>query len=640
MLGVMTRRKTAALGILAFVSSAVLAQEWPTHDGDLAATKYSRLTEINRENVSRLTLAWTWEAREAPIPPSKTTFPGRPLAPGKFQGTPVLVGDTLYITTSFTQVAAVDAETGAEKWRYDPRAYDWGPLPRGCGFCHRGVAVWTDGKETRVFINTRWRLIALDGRTGEPISTFGVKGEVDLTEGLIWEVNRLHFTHTSPPLVWKNLVITGSGMPDNRIYRRNPPGDVQAFDVRTGERVWSFHTVPQPGELGNDTWEDESWSYTGSTNVWGPFSIDEERGLVYLPIGTPNNDFYGGHRKGDNLFAESIVCLDARTGRRVWHFQTVHHGVWDYDLPAPPNLVTITVDGKKIDAVAVVAKTGFTYVFDRVTGEPVWPIEERPVPASEVPGERLAKTQPYPTKPPPFIRQAFTERDLVDFTPEIKAKALKAMEGYRFGSMFDPPSLEGTVILPGVWGGANWGGAAFDPETGLLYVRSIEWPFVFKLDKPEPGTADADYDIAGAPPLEIEGIPIHKPPYATLTAIDLNRGEHDWQIPFGDMPSLRSHPLLRGVEIPQTGEAPPQHGHSGAVVTAGGLLFISSASPYLYAYDKANGQLLWGTELDGGGGFGSPMTYRSPSGRQIVMVGTSKRQGEDAKLMAFALPRE
>ncbi len=215
--------------------------------------------------------------------------------------------------------------------------------------------------------------------------------------------------------------------------------------------------------------------------MWGPFSIDEKRGLVYLPIGTPNNDFYGGHRKGDNLFAESIVCLDARTGRRVWHFQTVHHGVWDYDLPAPPNLVEIEVEGKRIDAVAVVAKTGFTYVFDRVTGEPVWPIEERPVPASSVPGERLAKTQPYPTKPPPFIRQAFTENDLVDFTPELKAKARKAMEGYRFGSMFDAPTLEGTVILPGVWGGANWGGAAFDPETGLLYVRSIEWPFVFKL---------------------------------------------------------------------------------------------------------------------------------------------------------------
>jgi quinoprotein glucose dehydrogenase len=636
----MKRARSFAILALSLAPSVVLAQEWPTHDGDLGASKYSRLARVDRTNASRLTLAWTWETNEKPIPSSRTTFPGRPLAPGKFQGTPVLLGDTLYITTSFTRVAALDAETGAEKWSFDPRAYDWGPLPRGCGFCHRGVAVWTDGKEVRVFINTRWRLIALDGLTGEPVAGFGQRGEVDMTEGLIWEVNPLHYTHTSPPLVFGNLVISGSGMPDNRVYHRNPPGDVQAFDVRTGERVWSFHTVPQEGEFGNDTWEDGSWSYTGSTNVWGPFSIDAERGLVYLPIGTPNNDFYGGHRKGDNLFAESIVCLDARTGKRVWHFQTVRHGVWDYDLPAPPNLVDIEVGGRKIAAVAVVAKTGFTYVFDRVTGEPVWPIEDRPVPASDVPGERLSKTQPYPTKPPPFIRQAFTEDDLIDFTPEVKAKALKAVEGYRLGAMFDPPSLEGTVILPGVWGGANWGGAAFDPETALLYVRSIEWPFIFKLEKPEPGTADADYVIAGAPPLEVEGLPIHKPPYATLTAIDLNRGEHAWQVPFGDMPSMKSHPLLQGVDIPPTGEAPPQHGQAGPLVTAGGLLFLASASPYLYVFDKANGKELHRIELDGGFGFGSPMTYLSPSGRQIVVVATSKSQGEDAKLMAFALPRE
>jgi quinoprotein glucose dehydrogenase len=278
------------------------------------------------------------------------------------------------------------------------------------------------------------------------------------------------------------------------------------------------------------------------------------------------------------------------------------------------------------------------YVFDRVTGEPVWPIEERPVPASEVPGEKLARTQPYPTKPPPFIRQAFTEDDLIDFTPEIQAKALKAVAGYRLGAMFDPPSLEGTVILPGVWGGANWGGAGYDPETGFLYVRSIEWPFVFKLGKPEPGTADTDYVIAGAPPLEVEGLPIHKPPYATLTAIDLNRGEHVWQIPFGDMPELHDHPLLEGIEVPPTGEAPPQHGQAGPLVTAGGLVFLSSASPYLYAFDKATGELVWRGELHGGNGFGSPMTYLSPSGRQMIVLATSTNRGEDAQLMAFALP--
>ena len=389
-------------------------------------------------------------------------------------------------------------------------------------------------------------------------------------------------------------------MPDNRIYRRNPPGDVQAFDVMTGERVWSFHTIPQRGEFGNDTWEDESWAFTGSTNVWGPFTIDAERGLVFLPVSTPNNDFYGGHRKGDNLFAESIVCLDAKTGKRVWRFQTVHHGVWDYDLPAPPNLVTIEVDGKTIDAVAVVAKTGFTYVFDRETGEPVWPIEERPVPASDVPGERLATTQPIPTKPPPFGRQGFTEDDLVDFTPEIKAKALEAIKDLRLGDIFTPPSLEGTLLMPGVWGAANWGGAAYDPETATLYVKATNWPFVFKVGKPKTGTADADYTGAGFTTVQIEdGIPIHKPPYSTLTAIDLNAGEHLWQIPLGDMPSLRGHPLLKDVDLPPLGVGPPQHGQSGPLVTAGGLVFISASraltcTPSTKRTESSYGKLNWG----------------------------------------------
>ena len=416
--------------------------------------KYSSLSQITSDNVDQLELVWTWATGDAPIPAAKVPFRNAAIEPGKFQGTPLMVNGTLFIATSYTQVVALEPETGDELWRYDPRAYEWGMLPRGCGFCHRGVAVWTDGDDVRVFINTRWRLIALDGRTGEPIGSFGHRGEIDLTEGLVWEVNKLHYTNTSPPMIYENLVIVGSGMPDNRIYRRNPPGDVQAFDVMSGERVWSFHTIPQRGEFGNDTWEDDSWSYTGSTNVWAPFTIDSERGLVFLPVSTPNNDFYGGHRKGDNLFAESIVCLDATTGKRVWHFQTVHHGVWDYDLPAPPNLVTIEVDGRTIDAVAVVAKTGFVYVFERETGEPVWPIEERPAPASDVPGERLATSQPVPTKPPPFGRQGFTEDDLVDFTPAIKAKVL-AVKDLRLGDIFTPPSLEGTLLMPGVWGAAT-----------------------------------------------------------------------------------------------------------------------------------------------------------------------------------------
>ena len=612
--------------------------DWPTHGGDLGGTKHSTLDQIRRENVHQLEPVWTWETGDEPIPAARVPFAGREIKPGKFQGTPVVVDGTLFIATSYTQVAALDPETGKELWRFDPKVYEWGMLPRGCGFCHRGVAVWTDGREVRVFINTRWRLIALDGLTGEPIGSFGERGEVDLTEGLIWEVNKLHYTNTSPPMIYENLVIVGSGMPDSRIYKRNPPGDVQAFDVRTGERVWSFHTIPQRGEPGNDTWEDESWSYTGSNNVWAPFTIDAERGLVYLPVSTPNNDFYGGHRKGDNLYAESIVCLDAKTGKRVWHFQTVHHGVWDYDLPSPPNLVTIEVDGKTIDAVAVVAKTGFTYVFDRVTGEPVWPIEERPVPPSEVPGERLAETQPFPTKPPPFGRQGFTEDDLVDFTPEIKAKALEAVKDLRLGDIFTPPTLGGTLLMPGVWGAANWGGAAFDPDTAILYVKATNWPFVFKIKKPEPGTHEADYTGAGFTTVSIEdGIPIHKPPYSTLTAIDLNAGDHIWQIPLGDMPSLREHPLLRELDLPPLGVGPPQHGQSGPLVTAGGLVFISASSPFLYAYDKKTGELVWQAEL-GGGGFGNPITYRTKSGKQLIVIATSQSDGTAPKLIAFGLP--
>ena len=300
---------------------------WPVYGGDPGGMKYSALTEINRGNVHRLELAWTWKTGEGPMPLPGDAF----VSPGPFEATPLMIDDTLYLSTPYSRAVALDANTGAELWSYDPRAYEWGQT----FFHHRGVATWTDGSERRIFINSRWRLIALDARTGVPIPTFGQGGEIDLTKDLIWDVfSRLHYQQTSPPVVYKDLVIVGSAVTDGWVYPRNSPGDVQAFDVRTGERVWSFHTIPQEGEFGNETWEDGSWSYTGSTNVWAPFTVDDERGLVYLPVSTPNSDFYGGQRKGDNLFAESIVCLDANTGERVWHFQTVHHGLWDYDLPA------------------------------------------------------------------------------------------------------------------------------------------------------------------------------------------------------------------------------------------------------------------------------------------------------------------
>ena len=470
-----------------------VGDDWPTYGGDPGGLKYSPLADIDRGNVAQLAGAWTWETGELPIADAASPIQGERVAPGAFEATPIVINDTMWVVTPYSRVVALDAETGEELWSFDPEAYQWGNLHRGCRFCHRGIAQWSDGRERRIFLNSRWRLIALDAATGEPIVDFGREGEVDLTEGLAWDANRLHISNTSPPVVFEDIVIVGSGVPDNRIYRNNPPGDVQAFNARSGELLWTFHTIPKDREFGVETWEDESWSYTGSANVWAPFSLDAERGLVYLPVSTPNNDFYGGHRLGANLFAESLVCLDARTGERRWHFQTVHHGLWDYDLPAPPSLVTIRVDGREIDAVVAVGKTAFTYVFDRVTGAPVWPIEERAVPGSTVPGEVPSPTQPFPTRPAPFARQGISEDDLIDFTPDLHAEALDVYARHRAGPLFTPPSLEGTIALPGLIGGAGWGGAAIDPASGIMFVKAYNDPFLARVAPGEPETGDADY---------------------------------------------------------------------------------------------------------------------------------------------------
>ncbi len=615
------------------------ADDWAFYGGDPGGLKYSALADIDRDNVARLVAAWSWETGEEPIPGPRAPVAGVRIAPGVFEATPLVVNDTMWVVTPYSRVVALDAGTGSELWSYDPGAYEWGNLARGCRFCHRGIALWSDGSERRVFLNSRWRLIALDAATGEPVPEFGHDGEVDLVEGLAWDTNRLLISNTSPAVVFEDLVIVGSGVPDDRVFRRNPPGDVQAFDARTGERVWTFHTIPSQGEAGVETWEDESWSYTGSANVWAPFSLDAERGLVYLPVSTPNNDFYGGHRKGDDLFAESLVCLDARTGERVWHFQTVHHGLWDYDLPAPPALVTIEVDGHAIAAVAAVGKTGFVYVFDRVTGEPVWPIEERPVPASDVPGERTSPTQPFPTRPAPFTRQGTREEDLIDFTPELHAEALEVFRRLRSGPIFTPPSLEGTIQMPGVIGGAGWGGAAIDPERGVLYVKGYNSPFLARVEKGDPETSDADYvpDFGGSLSLE-GGFPIFKPPYSNVTAIDLNSGETLWQVTFGDDGRLRNDPRLRGLDLPPLGLLPRGHGSTaGPLVTAGRLVFLAGGAPEIHAIDTEDGATLWRGDLGGGRGRGNPMTYRA-AGRQFVVVATSASDGTDAKLQAFALP--
>jgi quinoprotein glucose dehydrogenase len=632
---------------LALSAAGARAQrvDWPAPSGDAGALRWSPLADVNRENVARLKVAWTWKTGERAIPAGPEQKPARP---GLFQASPVVIGDTLYVSTPYAAVAALDAGTGRELWRYDPEVWRAGQPSNGTGFVHRGVATWTDGRERRVFINARWKLVALDARSGRPVPEFGDGGTVDLTRTLRRSVNRLHYTNTSPPVVWRDLVIVGNGVGDRLRYRDDPPGDVQAFDVRTGRRVWSFHTIPDSGEVGWDTWKGGSWKYMGHTNVWAPMSVDTARGLVFLPVSTPTNDWYGGDRKGDNLFAESVVALDARTGKRVWHYQVVHHGLWDYDLPAPPVLATIRWQGRPRDVVVVPSKTAWVYVLDRATGKPVWPIPERPVPASDVPGERASPTQPMPTRPAPFARQGIGEEDLIDFTPELKRRALELFHRYRSGPIFTPPSLEGTLVMPGSIGGAGWGSAAFDPETRTLYVKATNNPVLYRIRKGVPNdtigyeyTADlvnstialsAGPDSGRADHAPPEALPLVKPPYGTMTAIDLDTGDHRWQVPLGDTPSVRQHPMLRGVALPPLlGVA----GAPGGTVTRGGVIFAAGGGDVLYALDTRDGRVLWQHPLRAGRGYANPVTYRTAAGVQYVVIASGG--GNDAELIAFSL---
>lgn len=620
--------------------------EWTHYGGNAASQKYSALDQINKDTVGKLKIAWRWTS------PDNAVVATNPLSrPGTYHDTPLMVKGVLYTVTSLGQIAALNPATGASLWVFDPANWKSG-RPGNLGFVHRGISYWTDGTKERLLLGTSDAyLISVDAKSGALDTTFGQGGRIDLMAGLANAVRSTNYSVTAAPIICRDVVVVGASIHDGPTHKEWPRGDVSGFDVRTGKRLWTLHSIPQKGEFGNETWGDDSFSYSGSTNVWTNMSADEELGYVYLPFGTPTDDWFGGHRPGANLFAESLVALDVKTGKRMWHFQAVHHGIWDYDLPAAPVLADIRVDGKVIKAVAQVSKQGFTYVFDRRTGVPVWPIEERPVPQSTVPGERSSPTQPFPTKPPAFERQGVTASDLIDFTPELKQAALEAIKPFNYGPLFTPPTEQGTIALPGWVGGANWAGAAFDPEQGTLYVPSLTSPIVIQLVKPDPTKSNLLYVRGGvqAPPT-LDGLPIVKPPYGRVTAINLNQGDTKWVAPVGDGP--RNHPLLKDLNLPALGAAlrnAPMVTKSllfiatgqgnlggGRALPVGGRPLSTGLPPEpvkLRAFDKATGALLW-EFVPPSQPLASPMTY-SYQGVQYLVVAAGS--GLSAELIAFTL---
>jgi quinoprotein glucose dehydrogenase len=622
-----------AAGIFLAAQRPVSPQvEWPYYAGDPGGTKYSALADINAGNVSRLQVAWQWKHWDTPLQEFGTT-------PGFNETTPLMIDGVLYATTPYNSMAALDAETGKELWRFDGEAYKLGQILSGSGWKLRGTAFWRDGNRLRVMLNSRYRMFSLESEDGRPVRSFGDGGNTSLTDGLARVSDVKHYTQSSPPVVYRDLVIVGSQVPD-RVQLPDPMGYVQAFNARTGKRVWAFSVIPQSSkDPGAESWENESFRGNGHANVWAPMALDVARGLLYVPTSTPSSDYYGGSRPGAGLFAESLLCLDAATGKLKWHFQTVHHGLWDYDNPAQPNLVTITVNGRRIDAVAQITKQGFTYVFDRVTGQPVWPIVERPVPTdSNVPGEKPYPTQPFPTKPPAFVDQGVSLEDANDLTPEIKTLAQNQMKKFRIGPLYTPPSLEGTLQRPGQGGGGNWGGASFDPESGYLFVRATRTAGLNRVGKNDGSDplVTVSYSNRFSPAGEdvnVSGLPLTAPPYAVLTAIDLNKGDIAWRVPLGEgSRSMREHPLLKGVALPERLGSPNNRG--GAMVTKGGLVFIGGGDGYFYAFDSKTGKEVWRTRI----GFintANPMTYRTRSGRQFIVLAAGT--GADNALLAFAL---
>ncbi len=608
------------LGLI-FVSAgqqplAAADADWPCVGHDPGGRRYSPLTQINKSNVQSLQVAWTFHTADA----GKGTT---------IECTPIVIDGVMYVTTVRTRVVALDAATGQQRWEFDPYADTSKKWRKASGGVNRGVAFWSDGVpdgRRRVLAGlSDGRLISLDARTGKLDPDFADGGVLDLRKGIERDISNRAYGPTSAPAVFEDLVFLGfsndEGFPA-------APGDVRAFDARTGRERWRFHTIPRPGEFGHDTWPPDAWRDRGGANAWGGLTIDAAGGTLFCGTGSAGADFYGADRKGANLFANCTLALDARTGRRRWHFQSVHHDLWDHDVPCPPVVVTVERDGQRINAVAQITKTGYCFLLDRATGQPLFPVHEQPAPPSDVPGEEAFPTQPVPEKPSPFARQTTTPDDVTDISPASRAAALEQLATYRHGQAHLPPSLKGTVVTPGFHGGATWSGASFDPTTGYLYVNSNEAPAITTLaPKPGGGYAPAGYKYFN----DDAGYPAVKPPWGRLTAINLNTGEFAWQVVLGEFPELTA----RG--IPPTGT----ENFGGTIVTAGGLLFIGGTKDEkFHAFDKETGKLLWEHQLDAGG-YATPCTY-AVNGRQFVVIaagggGKPRTKSGDA-FVAFALP--
>jgi quinoprotein glucose dehydrogenase len=620
--------------------------EWRVYGGDEGSTRYSPLDEINRGNIKNMKVAWVWKSDSLlpnPQPSSETT--------------PIMINGVLYFTMDQRRyVIAADAGTGETLWLYRPKEgarFDQAPRK-----IHRGVSYWTDGRgdERILFTTPGFQLIALNARTGVPIPSFGNAGVLDLFEELDLDYKgdpTGKIGNSSPVVISHDTIIVGPALqPGSRSNKANVKGDVLAFDVRSGKKKWVFHTIPRKGETGYESWLNGSADYSGNAGVWGPFSVDTDLGYVYLNVESATNDPYGGSRPGNNLFSSSLVCLDIRSGKRIWYYQLVHHDIWDFDMPPHPILIDINVDGKPIKAVVQLSKQAFAYVFDRVTGKPVWPIDERPVAQTDVKGEWTSPTQPFPSKPPAFDLQGVTPENIIDFTPALKQTALQLLQGYKIGPLFTPPAAsngpggsKGLIQVPGYSGGANWQSGAADPETGFVYVGSATIPRIVLLSPntnptPTPGVnnacCDSDYTMGGEGPPLPNGLRLMKPPYGRITAYDMNRGVIAWQIPNGDTPaSIKKNFEDAGLTgIPPTGNP----SHAGLLVTKN-FLFAGEGSggqAIFHAYDKKTGEKVWQGQLPAGPQTALPMTYMH-MGRQYIVLATAGSQGGGAQLVAWAL---